>query len=322
MAMVSDILDLYSTSQTKQKRYKSYDGILSPQDQRDIARTTHISKRQQADYCKRGAPFICYEDTPGKWVLVQGCCNNWECERCGHIRARKEYGRIVEGAQKLEDQGHALYFWTLTCRGADMPLETAESDYMKWTNRLLTACRAKCKRGGGFWCYMQVTERQQRLHPHSHILATFAPDDVRPYSKGDWLLNGAIAKHDGLWSDWFHARNVSAGLGPMCDLSEVQHAAAVAVYISKYLFKEAMTTKWPKGWRRIRYSRNWPKTDVSQKDVNAFPVMSKSDWLKVDTLPHVTAADDTVYYASLARLVTSVYPPRSPATVDMSIYSH
>ncbi len=265
----------------------------------------------QAYRCARGAPYIFYRSATTGAHVVQGCCNDWTCPRCGQIRARREYGRIVNGAKILADAGHTLYFWTLTCRGADMPLETAESEYLKWTNRLLTAARIKAKRSDGFWAYVQVTERQKRKHPHSHMICTYAPEDGIPFRKGEVLPNGRKAVHDCIWSEWFRAANVKAGLGSECDLSMILSPVAVAVYVSKYLFKDSMTTKFAKNWRRIRYSRNYPKLPATT-NTDAFPLVTLRDWYKMERLGLIVRADtyDT-YERALARGILCVIPPLS-----------
>jgi hypothetical protein len=92
------------------------------------------------------APHICYQKPDGFWYIMQGCCNHWNCPRCGHIRAREEYGRIVQGAKDIEEQGKPMYFWTLTCRGKELSSAEAEKGYLKWTNLLLTKTRAATRR--------------------------------------------------------------------------------------------------------------------------------------------------------------------------------
>jgi len=295
-------LDRLSTSQT------NIDGIGEGL-RNEIEFQIEQSYEVQARRCERGAPYIFYVASNQSAHIVQGCCNDWTCPRCGQIRARKEYGRIVEGARKLSDEGKSLYFWTLTCRGADMPLETAERDYLIWTNRLLTSVRVKATRSASFWAYVQVTERQKRQHPHSHIISTYAPDDAIPYRKGEFMPNGRKAKHDCLWSEWFRSANIKAGLGAECDLSAIENAVAVAVYVSKYLFKDSMATKFQKGWRRIRYSRNWPKLP-DPKNTDAFPLVTLRDWQRMDALNMTVRADSYfTYEAALARRIFCVIPP-------------
>ena len=63
--------------------------------------------------CAKNVPCICIPPNgkPGK--IMQACCNDWTCPRCGKMRARYEYGRMVIGARALAAI-HDLFFLTLT----------------------------------------------------------------------------------------------------------------------------------------------------------------------------------------------------------------
>lgn len=219
-------------------------------------------------FCPFGAPLIAMVFR-GNATIQQACCNHWECPVCGLTRAKQEYRRIVFGAECLADEGHDLYFWTLTCRGKEMPLETAERDYLEWTNVLLTNARTKCKRDGGFWAYVQVTERQKRMHPHSHIITSFVPSDTA-FTKD---AQGGICAS----SVWFTRANKSAGLGTQHRISKVDNPSAVSRYVAKYMFKDSMLTHWPAHWRRVRYSQNWPNPPYMKAEI-AISLLKPADW--------------------------------------------
>lgn len=234
--------------------------------------------------CVNHAPFIFWVDARGVGHLSQGCCNSWECPRCTLIRAKQEYWRIVRGVEALDEAGEELYFVTLTCRGRDMPLQEAEENYLLWTNRLLTTMRTRAKGQGVTWAYAAVTERQQREHPHSHMITTFCPSDALETNKVV-TKNGVQEVRKVLISSWFLSRVQSAGLGPQYEITRVGSPRAVAVYVAKYLFKEQQRTHWPKGWRRVRYSQSWPKqpegSDEGDTARLAFAVLSQGDWERV-----------------------------------------
>lgn len=274
----------------------------------EVQHTLLESKRKQTETCPNHAPYIFYVDNTKRGRLVQGCCNNWRCPRCGYIRARTEYGRIVAGARELGEAGRALYFWTITCRGREVSLSEAETNYKAWTNHLLTRLRDKCKTAEGYWCYVQVTERQKRQHPHSHFISSYCPDDAVNYQAGETLPNGRKAKHDLLWSPYFRQKNIDAGLGAECDISAIKNPVAVAVYVSKYLFKDAVNTEWPSDWRRVRYSQNWPKVEHKKPEI-AFPVIKLDDWLRLDKMG-VQIFPDSIYThaAAQARGVRNLQP--------------
>lgn len=279
-------LDLLSISQ--QLGEEIVLNSTSPELQREIESELEQSKGVQAERCERGAPFIFYVDATERPRIVQGCCNAWDCPRCGQIRARHEYGRIVHGSRELVAGGNELYFWTLTCRGRDMPLETALNNYLAWTNKLLTYLRRDCRKEGGFWAYTQITERQKRLHPHSHIISTYCPSDaiLTTQSVKDKQLKRLVSAR-------FATLNERSGLGSQHIIRPVDRPEGAAVYVSKYLFKDSMTTRWPKKWRRVRYSRSWPKLPEQHPEI-AWPLIRPADWQRVRHGFSVVYADSEI----------------------------
>lgn len=209
------------------------------------------------------------------------------------MRARAEYGRIVEGSRSLAAQ-HDLMFFTLTSRGSGLSLKDAENGYYGWTNRLLTALRTKAQRSGQFWAYAQVTERQKRGHPHSHILMTYKPHDLREGTVTKWSRDGVKRVRSlvpALRSDYLKERVQSAGLGEQYDISAVQSAEAASRYVAKYMFKPTMfDATWPKHWRRVRYSQSWPKSERVKGE--AFVLLKRDDWRRLASLAVVITPKD------------------------------
>lgn len=233
-----------------------------------------LSTSQTHLFCPYGAPLVAMI-VQGRATISQSCCNHWECPICGIKRAKQEYRRIVNGAEALEGDGHALYFWTITCRGRDCSYEEALDNYLLWTNRLLTNARAKAKRENAFWCYAQVTEHQKktRSHPHSHLLTTFLP--------GDGVETTDEKGKPTILSKWFSRANFSAGLGSQHTVTKVKSAAAVSRYVGKYMFKASANEVWPPKWKRVRYSQNWPDVAATIPDFVAL-LLSPADWRKAE----------------------------------------
>lgn len=232
--------------------------------------------------CVNNAPFFAYKVSDKGYNVVQGNCNDWTCPRCGDLRARKEYGRILEGCRTLA-KDHRLYFITLTCRGKGTSWEQAEAGYYTWTNRLLTTLRKSAKKYDVHWAYVQVTERQARGHPHSHLLTTYHPFDMTNGTKTTWKHTKgkpSATLLECLRSDYLERRCVSAGLGNQYDISEVKTVEGASRYVAKYMFKDTMfSTDWPKKWRRVRYSRSFPKLPEQKSD--AFALIKNQDWRKL-----------------------------------------
>lgn len=223
---------------------------------------------------------------------------------------------MVEGCRILAEK-HSLYFITITCRGKELGHECAEENYGIWTNRLLDACRARFKRSHREWYYVQVTERQKRLHPHSHFITTYAPHDSQEYivrrkkkqESGKYKV--VVSTH--LRSDWFEGQIKRSGLGEQYDISRVESAEGASRYVAKYLFKPSIfASDWPKGWKRIRYSQSFPP--AKERETNAIVLLSQEDWYKlaeravvvtVGTLDDLQEASDRLHFHdTIVRLKT------------------
>jgi hypothetical protein len=190
---------------------------------------------------------------------------------------------MVNGCRVLADN-LPLYFITVTCRGKEISHEYAEENYGKWTNRLLDACRIKSKRAGGQWHYVQVTERQKRLHPHSHFITTYAPPissiltTRKKVQQADGKYKFIVSTH--IRSDWFEGQIKKSGLGKQYDISVVESAEGASRYVAKYLFKPSIfTADWPRGWKRIRYSQSFP--DAPERETNAIVLLTQEDWYRL-----------------------------------------
>lgn len=230
--------------------------------------------------CINGAPYFAYSVGSGKgYAISQGNCHDWQCPKCGLGRAKQEYGRIVEGCRILASK-YPLYFITITCLGKELSWEQSEAGYYIWTNKLLTTLRKSAKKYNLHWAYVQVTERQKRGHPHSHFITTYYPHDLIDGFKESWKkVGGKLQRQElpALRSEYLLARVTSAGLGSQYDISEVRSAEGTSRYVAKYLFKESMfITDWPKKWRRVRYSRSFPK--LEQKTSDAMVLIKRDDW--------------------------------------------
>lgn len=238
--------------------------------------------------------WFAYQIEGKKYGVSQGCCNHWDCPRCGQIRAKTEYARIVHGIHELSNAGHSIWFQTISCRGKEISCKDAEKGYLSWTNLLLDAYRARVKKQGGHWCYVQVTERQKRGHPHSHILTTFEPGDLVDGAIEKWeRVQGILQPYwkDALRSEWLQEAVCRSGLGDQYDISKVEKEGGASRYVAKYLFKQtAFSQDWPPGWRRVRYSQSFPQ--LPEIKSQAFVIKSYQDWNKLASLALTVQARD------------------------------
>lgn len=230
--------------------------------------------------CTYHAPFFAVPAQTLGYYVFQGNCHHWDCPRCGIGRAKYEYKRILNGVIELSETCE-LYFMTITCRGRDVTQAEADENYYAWTNKLLTACRTRAKRAGRDWHYIQVTERQKRGHPHSHIICTWCPHDVIEGETIQWVTEAGnrVSKIvPTLRSAWFAKRLESAGLGSQYDIGEIESVEGASKYVAKYMFKaDNFSTDWPDKWRRVRYSNSFPKLPERETS-DAIVLIKDSDW--------------------------------------------
>jgi len=254
----SPFLDLFSTSQKRKQK------------------TTH----QKTVFCSYNAPFFAYQIHLSRYGVTQGCCNHWDCPRCGQTRAKQEYGRIVSGIRELA-LTHKIYFATITSPGKEMTQNEADEQWPLWTNRLFSSWRARSKSKGVKWAYVAVTERQKRGHPHFHLLTTANPGDlylghVFKERKSN-LYIPPQSREISLRSDWLSNSVQRAGFGEQYDISIASSIEGTSRYVAKYLFKASIFEDcWPKKWKRVRYSQNFPRLPERQTD--AFVLLSDEDW--------------------------------------------
>lgn len=272
--------------------------------------------------CDYAAPLFAYETGYRQNVLLQGCCNHWDCKRCGILRAKEEYGRIVQGAKEIA-LNQELWFITLTCRGRQLNVADAEENYLEWTNRFLDAARIKARRLGQAWYYVQVTERQKRGHPHSHILTVFHPHDEVASKRTKWRTDNAgkriYEQVELLRSDWLSKEVVRAGLGSEYDISSVRSVEAASRYVAKYMFKSCMFTVWPKGWKRVRYSQSWPK--LPEMTTDAVPVLTDRDLINLAIRSETIICKELEVFQRTENAIRKVDLPYELAHVSLKMTS-
>jgi len=276
-----------------------------------------------SERCINNAPFFAFQKQQRTYGVKQGCCNNWNCPRCGKQRAKEEYGRIIEGCKKITENNSALYFITITCKGREISVKEAEENYSKWCNTLLTAWRVQAKRTHQTWTYVAVTERQNRGHPHSHILTTFAPTDVYYGTKDNWKTDNygsrKLEKIPCFRSDYIGRSCVKVGLGNQYDLSMATTVAGVSRYVAKYMFKDNLLKQiWPSGWKRVRYSQSFPKLPDVKTD--AMVLITAEDWRELAQKAAILSTEDEASFEEsvyrIGRSDTMILKPKIVNLVD------
>jgi hypothetical protein len=69
-----------------------------------------------------------------------------------------------------------------------------------------------------------------------------------------------------LTTRWWKDNGAGCGLGYIAEEEAVRSAGMAAGYVAKYLAKMLAGHGWPRGFHRVRTSRNWPR-EVQEKEL-------------------------------------------------------
>ena len=159
-------------------------------------------------------------------------CNMWSCPECSERLRRQWSHRIMKGVSHYQRKGHKFSFVTLTLRGDT-----------RSRNRSIDAWRV---------LFPRIIERHRRL------LGT-VPYAVIPelHKNGVVHIHCIIASQ--LTKRWWKDTSFHAGAGHQADMKPITDHTGAVSYVVKYLGKGMGLKKWPKNYRRIRVTHDWPK---------------------------------------------------------------
>lgn len=161
-------------------------------------------------------------------------CGQWACSTCAKHLARLWAWRC---RLQVEQAGRDYFFWTLTLS----PKVTSATRGYELLPSLWDNLRKKVQRVADGWDYCAFVEGQTKRGnmPHFHVLSSYAsPGRLKDVA-------------------------VSCGFGFEAKQSVVTSQRA-ANYCAKYASKTNPVT--PKGFRRVRCSRNWAKLPPFEGD--------------------------------------------------------
>jgi hypothetical protein len=189
-------------------------------------------------------------------LFFQPRCRSWWCESCAAINLRWWAYCALYGARELAGEGdhgqlgEGLNFLTLTSHARTSPDGSVKVFGHAWNNLQRRARRAA---PGGQ--YLLVPERHRDGRLHAHALETF-----------------------NLGRRWWKDNSATVGLGYMAEESPLETATDAARYVTKYLCKSMGGIVWPKGFRRVRASRRWPKPpELPEKENWYFERLGKTE---------------------------------------------
>lgn len=192
-----------------------------------------------------GRPYLLGTKPDGKTaILIQPNCGLWSCPYCARLRQHEWFLHALKGVTALMEKGYVVDMITLTSRGGrgrtrERSLQAFVTGWPKLAKRVKYAQKTLT--------YMAVPEQHKNGVVHWHVLA-----------------NNTLARR------WWKDSAYCCGLGYQVELSRINDAGIGAHYAAKYVGKAAGTTRWPKGFRRVRASQDWPKVEM--------PKVETADW--------------------------------------------
>jgi len=163
-------------------------------------------------------------------VAFQPRCKLWSCPACAEINRRLWATRTFHGAAALREKGAHIYFLTITSHETLSPAGTVRVFPDAWKK-----LRQRAYRMAGKYQYLMVPEKHQNGRMHVHMVETA-----------------------GLGTRWWKDNSRECGFGYMVEEEECSDGNA-AFYVVKYLGKQMSDNiPWPKRFRRVRVSREWP----------------------------------------------------------------
>lgn len=231
--------------------------------------------------CTAQTPTIIVK-TETSTLAYRASCNSWNCPACSQRRAKKEYARIVGGIDKLDEiSEYPLFFITLTAQSNKTQSQSdALENYGYQTNRLMSAIRMRSVRELDFSpYYVAVTELQRRGYPHTHMLISgYVRRSFYERSVHSWsLAHGYRQRTERLviGDRWLEQSLTRSGFGNQYDIQFARSSGGLSRYLAKYLFKSLPDQVFPRNWRRVRYSKNFPKLPERKFESSEITVLVK-----------------------------------------------
>lgn len=186
-----------------------------------------------------GRPYLIGKDatTMSALVFVPNC-GLWTCPYCAEEKRQTWMLTAWAGASKLAAKGLEIQFVTITTRGGKG----------RTRERALLAVRTgwpKLRKRAQYYipefAYIMIPEQHKNGIVHAHIICT-----------------GDLSRR------WWKDSAYQSGLGFQAYAKQMTDPVQASGYVSKYLGKEVHKAQWPRGFRRVRSSANWPRLDETQ----------------------------------------------------------
>lgn len=170
-------------------------------------------------------------------VLFQPRCKLWSCPICGQTNKARWTIRAYQGVKVLIERGKEVDFLTLTSHERLDPIGTIIVFKHAWDQ-----LNKRIRRAVPNYSYLLVPEQHKDGRLHAHLIET-----------------------SGLPKRWFKDNARECGLGYEVDVDTIRSPEGGAFYVAKYLGKQLEAQQWPKGFRHVRTSRDFPPLPALEK---------------------------------------------------------
>lgn len=165
-------------------------------------------------------------------------CKRWSCPVCARINAYHHAIKVANGCQAMITAGIIPRFVTITqpsgVRTAQHAYKILHEQWDKFRRRLQYWAKTRATMPVIYASFVEGQPKREFM-PHFHIILSASP------------------KKEAL-----RLMVVQSGLGFQLDLQTFKTGSGVAWYVAKYATKADDAKNMPKGFRRVRYSENFP----------------------------------------------------------------
>lgn len=165
-------------------------------------------------------------------------CKRWSCPICAKINAYHHAIKVANGCQAMIGAGIVPRFVTITqpgnVRTAERAYEILHKQWDKFRRRLQWWAKTRATMPVIYAAFVEGQPKREFM-PHFHIILSTAPP-----------------------KEALRAMVVQSGLGFQLDVQTFKTGSGVAWYVAKYSTKPDDAKNMPKGFRRVRYSENFP----------------------------------------------------------------
>lgn len=178
-------------------------------------------------------------------LWLKSNCGTYKCPECARLNVAKHYARALNGIHKLRVK--EWYFETYTAhklqRGFNKSVKNLRAGFKLIQQR-------KRDRKGGAGYFIKVFESHADGALHLHVLTSITLADKFRYIKKRDSFVGRL-----------NDEGATAGMGYKAESVKLKSPVSAVTYTIGYILKSAQDDGLPKHFRRVEYSKDFPKLD-------------------------------------------------------------